>query len=156
MKRTILLLIGAILLNAPTARGSDVGVDLHLRLGDPAPPPVVIVQPPLFLYPPGLGFYVAVGVPYDCFFLDGRYYILKGGHWYASHHWGGPWYIVKHSHLPPGLVKHKHSRIVELRNAEYRAYKANKASYGGNVFHPVKAGGEGAGQGKGKGHGKGK
>lgn len=152
MKRTLLLLVSAILLAAPSVRADSVGIDLHMRLGDPAPPPVVIVEPPVFLYPPTLGFYVAVGVPYDCFFLDGRYYIHKGGVWYAAPHYTGPWFIVQHSHLPPGLVKHKYPRIIELRDAEFRTYKANRTGYGGKTFHP----GKGGGGGEEKGHGKGK
>lgn len=147
MKRTLLLLAALLLLVVPSARADEVGIDLHLRLGEPAPPPVVIVEPPIFLYPPGLGFYVAVGVPYDCFFLDGRYYVFKGGAWYAAQHYGGPWFLVRPDHLPPGLLKHRYPRIIELRDAEFRAYKAGGPGYKGKTFHPGKGGG---GKGKGK------
>jgi len=156
MKRTFLLLLGAVLLAAPTSRASDVGIDLHLRLGEPAPPPVYIAEPPVFLYPPGLGFYVAVGVPYDCFYVDGHYYVYKERAWYAAPHYTGPWFIVRHDHLPPGLAKHSYPKIIELRDAEYRFYQKNRTGYKGKTFHPGKGGGEekGKGKGNGKGHGK--
>lgn len=153
MNRVSLLLLGAVLLTASPLRASDIGVDLHLSLGRPAPAPVYIAEPPVFLFPPGLGFYVAVGVPYDCFYIDGRYYIYKGNIWYAAPHYTGPWFITEPAHLPPGLVKHRYPRIIEMRNAEYRAYKASRGGYPGKTFHPGKGGGE---MGRGKGHGKNK
>lgn len=157
MKRTALILLAAALLAAPAVRADDVGIDLHIRLGDPAPAPVVIAEPPVFLYPQPLGFYVAVGVPYDLFYLDGRYYSYRGDVWYVAPHYGGPWYFAKPGHLPPGLVKHKYPKIIELRDAEYRVYKKDRAGYRGKMFDPGKGHGKdkgGHGNGKGKGKGK--
>lgn len=152
MKRSVFILLAAVLLAAPAARAGDVGVDLHIRLGDPVPAPVIIAEPPVFLYPQPLGFYTAVGVPYDLFLLDDRYYLFRGNIWYVAPHYGGPWYVVKPGHLPPGLVKHKYPRIIELRDAEYRAYHKEKGAYRGKTFRPQK----GKWEDKGRGHDKGK
>jgi len=156
MRRFILAMSLAAFLAAPSARADEVGIDLHLRFGDPAPPPVHIVEPPVFLYPPGLGFYVAVGVPYDCFFIDGRYYLYTRGRWFIADHYGGPWYFIDHRHLPPGLARHSYRSIVKHREAEYRAYRKNRGGYGGRVFHPGPLGrGDRPGRhGKGRGRGR--
>lgn len=156
MKRTLLLLLGVILLAAPATRASDVGIDLHLRFGDPVPAPVYIAEPPVFLYPPGLGFFVAVGVPYDCFYVDDYYYVYRGRAWYAAPHYTGPWFIVRHEQLPPGLAKHSYPKIIKMRDAEYRVYKKNSAGYKGKTFRPGKGGGGEKGHGKGNEKGPGK
>jgi hypothetical protein len=156
MKRSAFVLLVSLLLAVPAARATDVGVDLHIRLGDPAPAPVVIAEPPVFLYPPGLGVYAAVGVPYDLYFLDDRYYCHRHGVWYVAPHYGGPWYYVRPGHLPPGLLKHKYPRVIELRDDEYRLYRKQGSAYHGKTFRPKKGkppehkGGHGKGGGKGK------
>jgi hypothetical protein len=71
MKRLFLLLSALLVLGVTSAWSSDVrvGADIHIRLGDPAPAPYVVAQPPLFLYPQDLGFYAAVGVPFGLFYV---------------------------------------------------------------------------------------
>ena len=83
MKRTFLLLCTMMLLGVTSAWSSDVrvGAGIHIQLGDPAPAPYVVSQPPLFLYPEDLGFYVAVGVPFGLFYIDDYYYTIRRGVW---------------------------------------------------------------------------
>jgi hypothetical protein len=95
--------------------------------------------------------YVAVGVPYDIYFVSGRYYYLHGDHWFWGPGYNGPWTFVAYEKLPKGLRKYKVKQLHEFREREYRVYKAK----GGTYFiaeerdHP----GRGHGRGKGKGRG---
>jgi len=136
MQRKILAgLIGLLLISAPL-QASDVGFNINLSVGNqPAPRvvravPVVIEEPPMFLYPPQLGFAVAIGIPYDVVYLEGRYYLYDADIWHVSSRYNGPWVKVKHKHLPPGLRKHKYREIVECRDREYHSYR--KASHDGH------------------------
>ena len=70
--------------SASMAQASDVSFSINV-----GGPPVVIAQPPAFLYPPELRFGVAVGVPYDMFYLSGIYYVFRGGGWYQTSSYGG-------------------------------------------------------------------
>jgi hypothetical protein len=137
MKKALPALLAAVLLAAAPAPAVDFGLDLHL--GSRAPAPIIVQEPPLFLVPPGLGFYVAVGVPYDMFYIGGRYYLCKGDAWYVAPGYGGPWAMVVHDHLPPGLRKQKFKEIVALRDAEYRSYRQKPDHYRGKAFKPGKA-----------------
>lgn len=153
MKRTLLLLGTLTFLSATSAWSSDVrvGADIHIRLGDPAPAPYVVSQPPLFLYPQDLGFYVAVGVPFGLFYIDNYYYTPRGGVWYSSPHYNGPWYYVKPGHLPPGLAKNRYRDVIRWRDSEYRNYMRDRDHYRGQKHHPDNRGGKGDRR---KGHGK--
>ncbi|MHB1399460.1 MAG: hypothetical protein ACYDAI_17515 [Trichloromonadaceae bacterium] len=144
MHRKVLAgLIGLLLTSAPL-HASDVGFNINLSLGNqPAPRvvravPVVIQEPPMFLYPPQLGFAVAIGIPYDVVYLDGRYYLYDDDIWHVSSRYNGPWQRVKHKHLPPGLRKHKYREIVEYREREYVVYRGagHDDHYRGKVHHP--------------------
>ena len=157
MKRFLLFLSVLTLLCSPQAWSSDVrvGADIHIRLGDPAPAPYAVIQPPLFLYPQDLGFYVAVGVPFGLFYVDDYYYIPRGGVWYVAPHYNGPWYYVRPGHLPPGLVKHRYRDVIYMRDVEYRDYMRNRDHYRGQKYHPERRDWKGKGgghRGKGKGH----
>ncbi|AAR34623.1 hypothetical protein KIP69_06350 [Geobacter sulfurreducens] len=150
MKRAVLALSLA-LTAVPCFAASDVGFDVNINVGNrpqvvvPAPPPVVvpgppvaIAEPPVFLVPRSLGFYVAVGVPYDLFYLSGSYYLWSGDVWYRSSHYNGPWGVVKYKNLPPGLRKHKLDRIRYHRDGEYRVYEVERDHYRGRHFRPGK------------------
>jgi hypothetical protein len=132
---------------ALAAAPAGAQVSVNVRIGEP--PPVVVVSPPTMVLLPEPQMYVAVGVPYDIYFLNGRYYYLHGGHWFWGPGYGGPWTYVAVEKLPPGLRKFKVKQLHEFRDREVRVYKTN-----GRYFvaeereHP----GKGHGKGKGKKH----
>jgi hypothetical protein len=143
----IMLLFMVTLLGTVGAYATDVGYDVNINLSNrpavvvpqPAPMPnttIVIDEPPEFIYPSPLGFYVAIGVPYDMFFISGSYYLYSGNIWYRSVNYGGPWIIVHHDRLPYGLRKHRYERIIEVRDHEYRAYRQEREGYHGKHFRP--------------------
>jgi hypothetical protein len=115
-------------------------------------PPVVISQPPDFLYPPELGFGVAVGVPYDMYYIDGIYYIYRGGGWFRTSNYGDNWIKMRHRELPPALRRYKVAKIHEFRDREYRTYSQDRAHYRGRAFRPSRPGGPEHHDMKGPGH----
>jgi len=115
-------------------------------------PPAVLAQPPDFLYPPELGFGVAVGVPYDMFYLSGVYYIYRGGGWYRTSSYGGSWVRLRHRELPPELRRYKIARIHEFRDREYRGYSRDRDHYRGRFFRPGRPAAEEHHELKGPGH----
>ncbi len=128
-------------LNASAGYAGNVGVDVDINLGNqpqhvvvPAPPPVIIEQDVDFIYPAPLGFYVAVGVPYDLFYVQSSYYIFRDGRWFRAPGSHGPWMAVQYRNLPPGLRKHKLERIRAYRNTEYDAYRHDRDHYHGKHF----------------------
>ena len=98
--------------------------------------PMVLTQPPEFLFPKDLGFGVAVGVPYDMLYISKAYYLLRGSSWYRSSSYKGPWTVQGLSQLPPELRKHKLVEIRQLRNREFQDFWGNKAHYKGRRFRP--------------------
>jgi len=147
MKRLIIIAVLAVAGAAQVALASNVGVDIHIGnqpavvpvpVPAPAPPPVVMEAPPLFLYPPELGFGVAVDVPYDVFYISGFYYLNRGDHWYRGPYYNGPWEATGYRSLPPGLRRHKFERIHYFRDREYRAYRDEHDHYRGKHFRPGK------------------
>ena len=128
--------------SASPAQASDIS--FRINVGGP---PVVIAQPPAFLYPPELGFGVAVGVPYDMFYLSGLYYVFRGGGWYQTSSYGGDWRKVRHRQLPRELRRHKIASIHEYRDREYRGYSRDRDNYRGKSFRP---GGRGHGEQRGR------
>jgi hypothetical protein len=154
--RKLLLSIILVLSIAPFAHASNVGVNIGVNIGGPSPayvePPVVISGPPLFLYPPRLGFYVAVGVGYDLFFSGNVYYLNHGNVWYSSPYYNGPWVKTHYKKVPYGIRKHDFKRIHYYRDDSYRKYKAGKAPHHYKHFQPKSHGHSGEGYGKGGGH----
>ena len=136
------------------AHASNVGVDLNVHVGAPpvvVPPPVVVApppppqrtvviediqEPPEFVYPSHLGFYVAVGVPYDMFYIGNTYYIFRDNVWYRGPHYRGPWRAVGYRALPPGLRRHRYERIRYYRDEEYRHFRDERERYHGRRFRP--------------------
>lgn len=105
----------------------------------PVPPPeqpIKLSEPPEFLFPPGLGFGVAVGIPEDLFYVSKAYYTVKEGRWYRALFYNGPWSTVGLSRVPPELKDTKLAKIHDLRNREFRKYWKNKERYRGKVFRP--------------------
>ena len=133
-------------------------VNVNVQIG--TPPPVVVYSPPTMILMPEPQMYVAVGVPYDIYFVSGRYYYLHGGHWFWGPGYGGPWTYVEVQRLPPGLRKYKVTQLHAYREREYRVYKAEGPKFRGTYFvAEEKEHGKGNSQGnqdQGNGHGNGK
>ncbi|GAM09749.1 hypothetical protein OR1_02029 [Geobacter sp. OR-1] len=146
MPKIVPFIAALLLLGISTADAANVGVDLNLQIGNPAPPParVIVREPPSrtiiieddvdFIYPPELGFYVGVGVPFDLFFLNNFYFTYRDGNWYRAPNHRGPWVTVERRHLPPGLRKHRLDRIRNYRDREYRVYERERDHYHGRHF----------------------
>lgn len=127
-----------LLQTASVAQASDLS--FRINVGGPS---IVIAEPPAFLYPPALGFGVAVGVPYDMFYVGGAYYVFRGGGWYKTNSYGGDLRWLRHRDLPRELRRHKVASIRHYRDREYRGYARDRANYRGKHSRP-----EGRGRGE--------
>ncbi|PYS09040.1 MAG: hypothetical protein DMG17_27780, partial [Acidobacteria bacterium] len=110
------MLLGSMLLLGllTTPARAQVSIDVHIG----EPPPVVVYSPPTMVMLPEPQMYVAVGVPYDIFFVSGRYYYFHGDHWFWGAGYGGPWTYVAVERLPPGLRRYKVRQLREFRERE--------------------------------------
>ncbi len=145
-KRVAIALVPAILaLGASAASAGNVGVDLNLHLGNQpqqvvvpapvAPAPVVAINDDVdFVYPAQLGFYVAVGVPYDLFYVRGNHFLFRDGRWFSAPGSHGPWVSARYRELPPGLRRYNIDRIRDFRRAEYDVYRHDRDHYRGRHF----------------------
>jgi hypothetical protein len=132
MKRLLAVASAAFLLQtASMVQAADLGFSINV-----GGPPIVISQPPDFLYPPELGFGVAVGVPYDMFYANNVYYVFRGGGWYRSANFGGGWVQMRPRELPPELRRYKLARIHAFRDREYNGYVRDRGHYRGRAFRP--------------------
>lgn len=152
MKKLLFVLALAPALGGSLAHASNVDFNVGINIGNtpravvpvPAPPPVyappvVIEEPPEFIAPPQLGFYAAVGVPYDLFFIDSRYYLFRDNVWYAGPNYNGPWVSVRYRALPRALRRHPFERVRYYRDAGFREYRHERSPYWENHhFHPRK------------------
>jgi len=142
----------------PTQAHTQVSVNVNI--GPPAP--IVVEAPPQMLFLADPGVYVAVGIPYDVYFIGGRYYYLHGNNWFWGNGYRGPWTYVDYRGLPPGLRKYKVVRLREYRDREYRVYTVQGHNFNGKHFYAVgdddddRGHDNGKGHGNGNGHGKGK
>jgi len=126
------MLLGGIAMASGLATPARAEVNINVNIG--APPPVVVVERPTMLYLPEPGLYVAVGVPYDIFFMSGRYYYFHGNNWFYASGYGGPWVHVVHKGLPPGLQRYKVVQLHDFREREYRVYKVQGPNFKGKRF----------------------
>ncbi|WP_243371719.1 hypothetical protein [Geotalea sp. SG265] len=151
MKKLLLVPVMAVLAAQPVF--AQVGFDMNINIGNgggrtavPVPVPVapappvdfVVDEPPEFIVPSALGFYVAVGVPYDMFYISNRYYVYRNNNWYYSPRYNGPWVVTSYRRLPPGLRRQKFERIRYIRDEEYRRYRGDEDHYRGRHFRPDK------------------
>lgn len=140
-----------LILCASTASAGNVGLDFNVRIGDT--PRQVIVREPVyhqsprgfridqdisFIRPSSLGFYVAVGLPYDLFYVDNDYYLFRDGNWHRARYSRGPWATLSNRDLPPGLRKHKIKQLRQYRDREYKVYRQNERNYRGRHFRSHK------------------
>ena len=104
-------------------------------------PRIVVSGPghPDFIMPPSLGFYVAVGTPYDLYRVNNNYYVFHDNAWYRGAYYNGPWRAVNYQQLPQNLRRHNHEQIRAIRDEEYLHYRDNRDGYRGKHFKPDKA-----------------
>lgn len=125
------------------ARAADVRINVNF-----GPPPVVIHAPPRLVYLAEPAVYVAVGIPYDLYFVGGRYYNHRGGQWFYAPGYSGPWVPARGSLLPPGLRHYSAARLHDYRDREYnRVY----VTQGRNQYVDVAYGKNGKAKGRGRG-----
>ena len=127
----LLMLLAGLL---PTQAHAQVSVNVHIG----PPPPVIVQAPPPMLLLPEPGIYVAAGIPYDVFFVGGRYYYVHGNHWFWGPGYAGPWTYVEYRTLPPGLRKYQVVKLREYREREYRVYRVQGANFRGEHFYAVR------------------
>jgi len=134
-------------------------VNINVNIGQP--PPVIVHERPTMVYLAEPAAYVAVGIPFDVFFVSGRYYYLHGNNWFWGTGYNGPWVAIAYRSIPPGLQKYKIERLHEFREREYRVYKVQGPAFKGKHFdadefkedHDNGRGNNGRGNGNGKGNG---
>ena len=132
MTRTKLgMLLGLAFIGLPATPGR-AQVNVNVNIGPP--PPVVMYSPPTMVLMPEPQAYVAVGVPYDIFFISGRYYYLHGDHWFWASRYNGPWTYVEYRGLPPGLRRYKVRQLHGFRDREYNVYKVQGSNFRGTYF----------------------
>lgn len=176
--RLIILIFAAVMAASPnpSTASSDVDFGININIGNRPPPPpppvqIVIEEPPQFIYPSSLGFFVAIGIPYDMFYISNRYYIYRGDRWYFAPTYNGPWRVISYQRIPVPLRSHRIEVIRERRDREFRAYSRDRDNYRGRYYRPEAArrdrhgdreGREGRGEGRGRderredrGHGRG-
>ncbi|WP_303720889.1 hypothetical protein [Malonomonas rubra] len=119
-----------------TAPAWSANVNININVGAPVGVPIIFPEPPLFLAPVPLGFQVAVGVPYDLFRVDGRFYLFFDNVWHVGSGYNGPWQVVHHDHLPRGLRRQRLRDIRTYRDHEYVVYNRDKALYRGGSYRP--------------------
>jgi hypothetical protein len=138
-KRLIVSLATLLTFAAGTALAGNVGFSIGINLGTPvsyapapapvyipAPvpvqplPPVVVSEPPRFVIPQNLGFQVAVGTPYDLFYVGNSYYVCRNNAWYRAPSYRGPWTTVRYRTLPGELRRYPVATIRSYRDIAYR------------------------------------
>jgi hypothetical protein len=101
-------------------------IDFNINVGGP---PAVLEEPPEFVYPPELGFGVAVGIPYDLFYVNGAYFLFRGDSWFKAPFYGGSWTKVGKKNLPRELRKNKIAKIHQYRDREYSQYQKDQQRF---------------------------
>jgi hypothetical protein len=139
---SIALVTIAVLLGGISAEAGNVKVDLNIIL-DPYRPVIVrkeVYRPPVpvrsapepehsrrdevrFIYPDELGFYVAIGVPYELCYIDRSYYLFRDGRWLRAYSRRGPWVAMNYRELPVGLRQHRIERIRDYRQYGYASHR---------------------------------
>jgi len=103
----------------------------------PQPAPIVLPDaPPQFAYVPELGYYVAIGLPYDMIYDGSAYYFYNRGFWYRTLYYGGPWAHVAVRSLPPLLVRYNWGVVHRYRDREFRRYERDREHYRGRLHRP--------------------
>lgn len=149
--RRLLVLSSVIWLAVFAGRAHAADVRINVNIGAP-PPPIIVRSAPTMVFLPEPALYVAVGIPYDMYFVGGRYYHFHRNSWYWGPAYGGPWTPVVYNSLPYGLRKFKTAGLHEFREREYRAYRASRAYPRPAFVSDYSSPSKGRGHGRGKGH----
>lgn len=131
--KKLLAVASAVVLFQAASMAQAADISFRINVGGPS---VVIAQPPTFLYPPELGFGVAVGVPYNMYYVSGVYYVYRGGGWYKTSSYGGDLRKIRHRELPREIRRHKIANIQQYRDREYRGYLRGNDHYKGKYSRP--------------------
>jgi hypothetical protein len=107
---------------APALAEAQVAVDI--RIGFPAPPPLVVVSP---------GVQVVPDYEEEVFFSGGWYWLRRDAAWYRTRDHRGGWALVEPRLVPASLVglppgHYKHWRK-EQAKAEKRAFKEHEKAH---------------------------
>lgn len=137
-----LIVSAGILAGSAVVAPARAEMNLNINIGVPppvvvAPPPVEVQAPPDMIFLPEPGIYVAVGIPFDVFFVSGRYYYFHGGNWFWASGYRGPWSHVVYKSLPPMLRRYKVERLHAFREREYKAYRVQGPKFKGKHFVAV-------------------
>ena len=132
--------------------GVNINVDIGVPSPVPAPPPVYIAPPPpayippppvmlpeippQFVFVPDLGYYVAIGTPYDIAYIGNDYYMFSNGFWYRTGYYGGPLIRLERRMRPPLLVRHNLVEFRRFREVEFRRYNHEGEHYRGQTHRP--------------------
>lgn len=118
MRNTLVSLSLAAFLVPALAR-AQASVDI--RIGFPAPPPLVVVSP---------GVQVVPDYQEEVFFVDGWYWARRDAVWYRTRDYRGGWVVVGPRYVPAALVRippgHYRHWNKEREKAERRAWKAER------------------------------
>jgi len=145
-----LILVAAAATNAAARSGVNVDINLGVPVvvqpapppppvpvySAPAPPAISVEEAPQFIFSPALGFYVAVGIPYDLVYTGSDYFYFYGGRWFRSNYYNGPWVIAGPRHFPPLLHRYPVDRIRYYRDFEFRRYNHDRAHFDGRFHRP--------------------
>jgi hypothetical protein len=93
--------------------------------------------PPLFVYIPELGYYVAIGTPYDIAYIGSEYFMFSNGFWYSAEYYGGSLMRLEQRMWPPLLARHKIEDLRRLRDAEFKRYNRDRDHYNGRLHTPA-------------------
>jgi hypothetical protein len=144
---TIALVAIAVIFGGISAEAGNVKVNLNINL-DPFRPVFIreeIYRPPLpvrydpapvysrrdevrFIFPDELGFYVAVGVPYELCYIDRSYYLFNKGRWLRAYSQRGPWVALGYRDLPVVLRQQRIERIRDYRQHGYNSHREQERS----------------------------
>jgi len=135
MKKLLFGILGLFFISVVVARAE---FNVNVNLGGPD---LVVEEPPQFINPPSLGFYVAVGAPYDIFYVNamfggGSYYLYRDGGWYRSSYYNGPWIVTQYNRLPGVLRRHSYNEIIRIRDEQYRTYQSDRGHWRGKNYQP--------------------
>ncbi len=114
MKRLILTFAFA-LSTVPLLAHAQVAVDV--RIGFPAPPPLVVVSP---------GVQVVPDYGEEVFFVNGWYWLRRDTAWYRTRDHRGGWVVVPQRTVPVALVRIPPGRYKHWRKEEEKAERRER------------------------------
>jgi hypothetical protein len=95
----VLALVGGL-----AAAPAHADVNIGVKIGVPAPPPVVVAGPPSVIVVPGSTVYHAPSARFNVFYHHGRYYSFHNDAWFVTAKWGTPWTMVAEERVPKAVL----------------------------------------------------